>query len=83
MTGKQRGLGDTYTALTGLRKTREWRGVRDTLYDFRWWLTTWKDMIAFVMKSPVRHISPFPPSLTVSLRATVEFSFAPGGCCMT
>ena len=54
MPQRKTGLGDTYQAVSGLRKTREWRGLRDTLYDFRWWLTTWKDMIAFVLKSPLQ-----------------------------
>ena len=54
MPHRKTGLGDTYQAVSGLRKTREWRGLRDTLYDFRWWLTTWKDMIAFVLKSPLQ-----------------------------
>ena len=49
-----KGLGNTYSAVTGIRKTREWRGLRDTAYDFAWWLTTWKDMAAFVLRSPVQ-----------------------------
>ena len=36
-----KGLGNTYQDRTGIRKTREWRGLRDTVYDFGWWLTTW------------------------------------------
>ena len=33
MPQRKTGLGDTYQAVSGLRKTREWRGLRDTLYD--------------------------------------------------
>jgi len=35
-------------------KRREWRGVKDTAYDFYRWLVTWKDLTKFVMRSPVR-----------------------------
>jgi len=51
---KNEGLGETYLDKKGIRMHREWRGVRDTLYDFGWWLVTWKDMIAFVMRSPLQ-----------------------------
>ena len=34
-------------------KHREWRGLRDTMYDYYRWLITWKDMIVMVLKAPV------------------------------
>lgn len=34
-------------------KHREWRGFRDTMYDYYRWLVTWKDMILMVLKAPV------------------------------
>ena len=37
-------------------KHREWRGFRDTMYDYYRWLITWKDMILMVLKAPVSTI---------------------------
>ncbi|MCI6972452.1 MAG: 2-hydroxyacyl-CoA dehydratase family protein [Clostridiales bacterium] len=51
---KPRNLGKTYIDKTGVRKFREWRGIKDTLYDYAWWCVMWKDMIKFVLKSPVQ-----------------------------
>lgn len=48
-----KGLGDLHQSKTGLLKHREWRGFKDTLYDFYRWLITWKDMIKMVLKAPV------------------------------
>lgn len=39
-----------------LLKHREWRGLKDTLYDYFRWLVTWKDMIKMVLKDPVATI---------------------------
>ncbi len=39
---------------TGIFKHREWRGFKDTFYDFGRWLITWKDLIKFVGKSPIK-----------------------------
>lgn len=36
-----------------LLKHREWRGFKDTMYDYYRWLVTWKDMIKMVLKAPV------------------------------
>ena len=33
-----------------VRRRREWRGVRDTLYDYSRWLRNWGVLIAFVAK---------------------------------
>lgn len=48
---------DNYAKLykdhTALLKHREWRGVKDTAYDYYRWLVTWKDMIKMVLKAPV------------------------------
>ena len=35
---------------------REWRGFKDTMYDYYRWLITWKDMIGMVLKAPVSTI---------------------------
>lgn len=35
------------------RASREWRGVRDTAYDFAWWLVMWWDMAALILRHPL------------------------------
>lgn len=35
-------------------KRREWRGFKDTAYDFGYWLLTWAQLSAMVMKMPIR-----------------------------
>ena len=47
------GLGNLHNDKTGIYKHREWRGVKDTLYDYYRWLITWKDMIKMVLQAPV------------------------------
>ena len=39
---------------TGLLKHREWRGLKDTMYDYYRWLITWKDMIVMVFQKGTR-----------------------------
>lgn len=36
----------------GIYTHREWRGVRDTAYDFAWWLVMWRDMAALILRRP-------------------------------
>ena len=47
------GLGDLYYDNYNLQIHREWRGVKDTAYDYYRWLVTWKDMIKMVGQAPV------------------------------
>lgn len=54
MAVKPRNLGLTYQDKTGVRKMREWRGIKDTLIDYGWWCVMWKDMIKFVLQSPIQ-----------------------------
>ena len=54
MAGKPRNLGLTYIDKTGVRRWREWRGIKDTLIDYGWWCVMWKDMIKFVLRSPLQ-----------------------------
>ena len=54
MAEKPRNLGLTYIDKTGVRRWREWRGIKDTLVDYGWWCVMWKDMIKFVLRSPVQ-----------------------------
>ena len=49
MAVKPRNLGLTYIDKTGVRRWREWRGIKDTLIDYGWWCVMWKDMIKFVL----------------------------------
>lgn len=48
------GFGNTYQVDTPPRRMREWRGVRDTLCDYAWWLVAQKDMLALILRSPGR-----------------------------
>ena len=54
MAGKPRNLGLSYIDKTGVRRWREWRGIKDTLVDYGWWCVMWKDMIKFVLQSPLQ-----------------------------
>ena len=42
-------LGDLYSG-GKVRKRREWRGVRDTLYDYTRWLKIMAMLLKFMMK---------------------------------
>jgi len=47
-------LGDLYSKdRKAVLKHREWRGFKDTMYDYYRWLVTWKDMIKMVLKAPI------------------------------
>ncbi len=48
--GGYRGL---HLPKTDLLKHREWRGFKDTLYDYFRWLITWKDMVMMILKHPI------------------------------
>jgi len=50
---KVKGLGSLHQDKTYLLKHREWRGFKDTMYDFYRWMVTWKDMIKMVLKAPI------------------------------
>ena len=45
--------GKLYKEHTAILKHREWRGFKDTMYDYYRWLVNWKDMIVMVLKAPV------------------------------
>lgn len=48
-----KGLGELYRAGDAVLKHREWRGLKDTLYDFYRWLVTWKDIVKFALRQPL------------------------------
>ena len=53
MPNQPKNLGKLHKDKTGILKHREWRGLKDTMYDYYRWLITWKDMIVMVLKAPV------------------------------
>lgn len=50
----EKGSRDRFYDKTGVAKHREWRGAKDTFYDFIQWLVNLGIMGGFVAKSPVR-----------------------------
>lgn len=46
-------LGKLHKKKTFVLKHREWRGFKDTMYDYFKWLSIWKDMIMMVVKAPI------------------------------
>ena len=50
-TGK--GLGNLYSAEHRAMKHREWKGFRDTLYDFTHWLKTYGFMALKLLPHPI------------------------------
>ncbi|MCR5154227.1 MAG: 2-hydroxyacyl-CoA dehydratase family protein [Lachnospiraceae bacterium] len=48
-----------YKDKTGVAKYREWRGVKDTFYDYAAWLNNIKSMGIMVAKAPVRTVKGF------------------------
>ena len=53
---KKKGIADNYQPKTGLYKHREWRGFKDTMYDFGQWLKLWGILLAWVLKHPIQNI---------------------------
>ena len=53
---KNKGIADNYQPKTGLYKHREWRGFKDTMYDFFMWLQLWGILLAWVLKHPIQNI---------------------------
>ncbi len=53
------GLRSRYIDKTGVAKYREWRGVKDTLYDYSQWLNNLLAMGAMVASSPVNIMKGF------------------------
>lgn len=50
---KYGGYRNLHIEKSDLLRHREWRGFRDTMYDYYRWLVTWKDMIKMVLGDPV------------------------------
>ncbi len=52
-TKRPKGLGNLYNGKMALRR-REWRGVRDTLFDFGCWLKTWGNLMLLSLQYPTQ-----------------------------
>lgn len=50
---KYGGYRNLHIEKSDLLRHREWRGFKDTMYDYYRWLVTWKDMIKMVLGDPV------------------------------
>ena len=53
---KQKGIADNYKPKTCIYKHREWRGLKDTLYDFGQWLKLWGILIGWVLSHPIQNV---------------------------
>ncbi len=42
---------------SGIAKHREWRGLKDTFYDYTQWVVNLGLLVQFVAKSPVRIVT--------------------------
>ena len=50
---KQKGLGNLYNGKIALKR-REWRGFKDTMFDFGCWLKTWGALMKLSLKYPTQ-----------------------------
>lgn len=48
--------GRLYRDKTAILKHREWRGLRDTWYDYTQWLKLWGILIRWLLRHPIRHV---------------------------
>ena len=48
-----RRLGENYLPKTGIYKHREWRGVKDTFFDYTQWLNNLLSMVQMVASAPI------------------------------
>ena len=51
-----KGLGLLYQDKTAIYRHREWRGFKDTLIDYGYWLQLWGILIGWVIKHPITNI---------------------------
>lgn len=50
------GKADLYTDKTGIMKHREWKGLKDTAYDYAKWCELWGILIKWVCKHPIQDV---------------------------
>lgn len=50
------GKADLYTDKTGIMKHREWRGLKDTAYDYAMWCKLWGILIKWVAGHPIQNV---------------------------
>lgn len=48
--------GKLYADKTAILKHREWRGLKDTFYDYTQWLKLWKILAVWALKHPVTNV---------------------------
>ena len=51
-----RGASDNYAAKTGIQFHREWRGLKDTAYDYTQWCKLWGILIKWVASHPTQNV---------------------------
>jgi len=56
MTDKEKGLGNLYTPVSGIYKHREWRGLKDTAYDYAKWCELWGILLKWALGHPVTNV---------------------------
>jgi len=51
----EKGAADNLNEGTGIYRHREWRGLRDTAYDYAKWVQLWGILIGWAMRNPVQN----------------------------
>lgn len=51
-----KGLASIYTDKTGIYKHREWRGLKDTAYDYKMWCGLWGTLLKWALGHPVTNV---------------------------
>ncbi|MBQ0135153.1 MAG: 2-hydroxyacyl-CoA dehydratase, partial [Oscillospiraceae bacterium] len=51
-----KGLASIYTDKTGIYKHREWRGLKDTAYDYKMWCGLWGILLKWALGHPVTNV---------------------------
>lgn len=49
------GAADKMKAASGISRRREWRGLRDTAYDYANWVQLWGILIGWALKNPIQN----------------------------
>lgn len=50
------GQGNLYKEKTAILKHRQWRGLKDTWYDYTQWLKLWYMLAAWLLKHPIQNV---------------------------
>ena len=52
----KKGAADNIKAGTGIYRHREWRGFRDTVYDYAKWAQLWGILFSWALRNPVQNV---------------------------